>query len=132
VHGHGLGHVVADQPQIGENLDVHRHQHNASVCNAEHFPEPAVDVLPMLHRQHREGGIDSTAGELASAADRRCDKISALPPHALAMAKPLLRAAADSSWDASLATEEFAEPNCFTTGHFQERVRTMLQSRPSR
>jgi 2-(1,2-epoxy-1,2-dihydrophenyl)acetyl-CoA isomerase len=71
-------------------------------------------------------------GELASAADRRCDKISALPPHALAMAKPLLRAAADSSWDASLATEEFAEPNCFTTGHFQERVRTMLQSRPSR
>jgi 2-(1,2-epoxy-1,2-dihydrophenyl)acetyl-CoA isomerase len=70
--------------------------------------------------------------ELTSAADRWCDQIAALPPHALAMAKPLLRAAADSSWDASLATEEFAEPNCFTTGPFQERVRTMRQSRPSR
>jgi 2-(1,2-epoxy-1,2-dihydrophenyl)acetyl-CoA isomerase len=70
--------------------------------------------------------------ELASAADRWCDNIVALPPHALAMAKPLLRSAADSTWDASLATEEFAEPNCFTTGAFQDAVRTTLQSRPSR
>ena len=65
--------------------------------------------------------------ELASAADRWCDNIGALPPHALAMAKPLLRSAADSSWDASLASEEFAEPNCFTTGTFQDAVRTMLE-----
>lgn len=63
--------------------------------------------------------------ELAAAADRWCDNIAALPPHVLAMAKPLLRAAADSSWDASLTAEEFAEPNCFTTGAFQDAVRTM-------
>jgi 2-(1,2-epoxy-1,2-dihydrophenyl)acetyl-CoA isomerase len=63
--------------------------------------------------------------ELASAADRWCDNIAAVPAHALAMAKPLLRSAADSSWDASLAAEEFAEPNCFTTAAFQDAVRTM-------
>ena len=70
--------------------------------------------------------------ELASAAERWCDNIAALPPHSLAMAKPLLRSAADSSWDVSLATEEFAEPTCFTTAPFQEAVRTTLESRPSR
>jgi 2-(1,2-epoxy-1,2-dihydrophenyl)acetyl-CoA isomerase len=63
--------------------------------------------------------------QLASAANRWCDNIAALPPHALAMAKPLLRSAADSSWDASLASEEFAEPSCFTTGAFQDAVRTL-------
>jgi 2-(1,2-epoxy-1,2-dihydrophenyl)acetyl-CoA isomerase len=67
--------------------------------------------------------------ELVSAADRWCDNIAAVPAHALAMAKPLLRSAADSSWDASLASEEFAEPNCFTTGAFQDAVRTMLEGR---
>ena len=64
--------------------------------------------------------------ELAAAADRWCDRIAALAPHALAMAKPLLRGAADASWDGSLAMEEFAEPNCFTTGSFQRTVREML------
>jgi 2-(1,2-epoxy-1,2-dihydrophenyl)acetyl-CoA isomerase len=42
------------------------------------------------------------------------------------MAKPLLRAAADSSWEAAVAMEEFAEPNCFTTGAFQAAVRGAL------
>ena len=31
-----------------------------------------------------------------------CDRISALPPHALAIAKPLLRSSADLSWEQSL------------------------------
>jgi 2-(1,2-epoxy-1,2-dihydrophenyl)acetyl-CoA isomerase len=65
--------------------------------------------------------------ELLAAADRWSDRIAALPAHALAMAKPLLRAAADASWDASLAMEEFAEPNCFTTAPFQAAVRSMLE-----
>lgn len=52
--------------------------------------------------------------DLRAAAERRCDHISALAPHAVAMAKPLLRSAADASWDSALAMEEFAEPNCFT------------------
>ncbi|MDZ4270924.1 MAG: enoyl-CoA hydratase-related protein, partial [Mycobacterium sp.] len=61
--------------------------------------------------------------DLMAAADRWCDRIAALPPHALAMAKPLLRQAADATWDTTIAMEEFAEPNCFTTGAFQQTVR---------
>jgi 2-(1,2-epoxy-1,2-dihydrophenyl)acetyl-CoA isomerase len=65
--------------------------------------------------------------ELAERVEQWCDRVAALPPHALAMAKPLLRAAADASWDASLAMEEFAEPQCFTTASFQTNVRRMLE-----
>jgi 2-(1,2-epoxy-1,2-dihydrophenyl)acetyl-CoA isomerase len=63
--------------------------------------------------------------ELLAAADAWCDRIAALPAHALAMAKPLLRAAADASWDGALAMEEFAEPACFTTRAFADAVRAM-------
>lgn len=63
--------------------------------------------------------------ELLAAADAWCDRIAALPPHALAMAKPLLRAAADASWDGALAMEEFAEPACFTTRAFADAVRAL-------
>jgi 2-(1,2-epoxy-1,2-dihydrophenyl)acetyl-CoA isomerase len=65
------------------------------------------------------------ADGLMAAADEWCDRIGELPAHALAMAKPLLRAAADASWEGSLAMEEFAEPNCFTTHAFQETVRQL-------
>lgn len=64
--------------------------------------------------------------DLLTGADAWCERIAALPPHALAMAKPLLRAAADASWDTSLTMEEFAEPNCFTTAPFQQAVRGVL------
>ena len=57
-----------------------------------------------------------------------CDRVAALPSHALPIAKPLLRAAADASWDQSLAMEEFAEPICFTTGGFAEGVRSVSRS----
>ena len=63
--------------------------------------------------------------ELLGAADEWADRIAELAPHALAMSKPLLRASADASWDGSLAMEEFAEPNCFTTSRFQEAVASM-------
>lgn len=63
--------------------------------------------------------------ELLASADAWCDRIAALPAHALAMAKPLLRAAADASWDGVLAMEEFAEPACFTTRAFADAVRAM-------
>jgi 2-(1,2-epoxy-1,2-dihydrophenyl)acetyl-CoA isomerase len=56
-----------------------------------------------------------------------CDRVSAMPPHAMEMTKPLLRAAADSSWDAALTLEEFAEPSCFTTQAFADAVRTMRE-----
>jgi 2-(1,2-epoxy-1,2-dihydrophenyl)acetyl-CoA isomerase len=45
------------------------------------------------------------------------------------MTKPLLRAAADGSWEATLTMEEFAEPQCFTTSAFQDTVREMLGAR---
>ena len=69
--------------------------------------------------------------ELLKAADRWCERIGAMPPHALAMAKSLLRAAADSTWETAIAMEEFAEPNCFTTSAFQGTVRELLAHGPS-
>lgn len=64
--------------------------------------------------------------ELLAAADAWCDRVAALPPHALQMTKPLLRAAADASWDAAIAMEEFAEPSCFTTAAFAGAVQGLL------
>ncbi len=62
------------------------------------------------------------AQRLMEAAMAWCDRIAELPPHALPIAKPLLRAAADASWEQALATEEFAEPMCFTTRGFADGV----------
>jgi 2-(1,2-epoxy-1,2-dihydrophenyl)acetyl-CoA isomerase len=64
--------------------------------------------------------------DLLATAIAWCDKIAALPPHAMAMTKPLLRAAADASWEQALLMEEFAEPQCFTTEAFQSTVAQML------
>jgi 2-(1,2-epoxy-1,2-dihydrophenyl)acetyl-CoA isomerase len=67
--------------------------------------------------------------ELEAAVERWCDRVIELPPHALAMAKPLLRAAADAGWETALTMEEFAEPNCFTTAPFHAAVRARLERR---
>lgn len=53
--------------------------------------------------------------ELLPAAQRWCDRVCAFPPHALEMTKPLLRSAADATWEQSLKLEEYAEANCFST-----------------
>ena len=53
--------------------------------------------------------------ELLAAAERWCERVGQLPPHAFEMTKPLLRTAADASWEQSLALEEYAEANCFST-----------------
>lgn len=63
---------------------------------------------------------------LMDAADEWCSRISEMPPHAVAMAKPLLRAAADANWADALTLEEFAEPTCFTTAAFADSVHSML------
>lgn len=63
---------------------------------------------------------------LLEVADEWCSRIAAMPAHAVAMAKPLLRAAADANWADALTLEEFAEPTCFTTGAFADSVRAML------
>jgi 2-(1,2-epoxy-1,2-dihydrophenyl)acetyl-CoA isomerase len=67
--------------------------------------------------------------QLLAAADAWCTRVAGLPTHALAMTKPLLRAAADGSWEGTLAMEEFAEPQCFTTGSFMEAVQGMRRAR---
>jgi 2-(1,2-epoxy-1,2-dihydrophenyl)acetyl-CoA isomerase len=63
---------------------------------------------------------------LLEAAGEWCDRVSAMPAHAMEMTKPLLRAAADASWDGAIALEEFAEPTCFTTQAFAGAVQGML------
>lgn len=60
-----------------------------------------------------------------------CHRAGALPPHAVAMAKPLLRQAADMTWDQAIAMEEFAEPMCFTTRSHREAVRSLLEKKQS-
>jgi 2-(1,2-epoxy-1,2-dihydrophenyl)acetyl-CoA isomerase len=64
--------------------------------------------------------------ELLTRADAWCTRIAALPRHAVAMTKPLLRAAADASWEQAITMEEFAEPQCFTTRAFQRSVHSLL------
>lgn len=65
--------------------------------------------------------------ELAARADAWGDRLAALPPYAPPMAKALLRQAGSMSWEQALATEEFAEPSCFTTAPFDQATRTMLR-----
>jgi 2-(1,2-epoxy-1,2-dihydrophenyl)acetyl-CoA isomerase len=74
------------------------------------------------------------ADDLLAAAHRWCDRIAALPAHALPLAKPLLRATADATWDHALTMEEFAEPMCFTTRGFADGVEAVIgaTSGPSR
>jgi len=64
--------------------------------------------------------------ELLAVADEWCARVAAMPAHAVAMTKPLLRAAADAGWHEALTMEEFAEPICFTTAAFADSVHTML------
>lgn len=67
--------------------------------------------------------------QLLAVADEWCSRVAAMPPHAVAMTKPLLRAAADAGWNDALTLEEFAEPTCFTTAAFADSVHTMLAER---
>lgn len=64
---------------------------------------------------------------LLAAADEWCSRVAELPPHAAAMTKPLLRAAADADWNDAITLEEFAEPTCFTTGAFADSVQALLK-----
>jgi 2-(1,2-epoxy-1,2-dihydrophenyl)acetyl-CoA isomerase len=63
---------------------------------------------------------------LLATADEWCSRVAAMPAHAVAMTKPLLRAAADAGWNDAVTLEEFAEPTCFTTAAFADSVHTML------
>jgi 2-(1,2-epoxy-1,2-dihydrophenyl)acetyl-CoA isomerase len=77
------------------------------------------------HEAQRLGLVHEVVAHdrLLAAADAWADRIARLAPHALAMTKPLLRSAADASWEHALTMEEFAEPSCFTTAAFADAVR---------
>jgi 2-(1,2-epoxy-1,2-dihydrophenyl)acetyl-CoA isomerase len=68
-------------------------------------------------------------GELLAAAREWCDRIEALPWHVATMMKPLLRQAADLTWEQAIAMEELAEPQCFTTAAHRQAVAELLAAR---
>ena len=80
------------------------------------------------HEAQRLGLVQQVVAhdELLAAADQWCARVAAMPPHAIAMTKPLLRATADAGWHEALTMEEFAEPICFTTAAFADSVSTLL------
>jgi 2-(1,2-epoxy-1,2-dihydrophenyl)acetyl-CoA isomerase len=45
------------------------------------------------------------------------------------MTKPLMRAAADMTWQQAILAEEFAEPSTFTTRAHQEAIRSLVGKR---
>jgi 2-(1,2-epoxy-1,2-dihydrophenyl)acetyl-CoA isomerase len=65
--------------------------------------------------------------ELMPAALRWAEHVRRLPPHVVPMMKPLLRAAADMTWDQAIAMEEFAEPGTFTTRAHRDAVAELLK-----
>ncbi len=65
--------------------------------------------------------------ELMPAALEWCERLEAMPAHVVTMMKPLLRQAADMTWDQAIALEEFAEPQCFTTPAHKEAVAALLE-----
>jgi 2-(1,2-epoxy-1,2-dihydrophenyl)acetyl-CoA isomerase len=77
---------------------------------------------------HRHGLVNAVVSheDLLDATLGWCDRIARLPEHAVTMTKPLMRAAADMSWQHVLLAEEFAEPNTFTTTAHQDAVRALL------
>jgi 2-(1,2-epoxy-1,2-dihydrophenyl)acetyl-CoA isomerase len=80
------------------------------------------------HEAQRLGLVQQVVDHdrLLDTADQWCSRVAAMPAHAVAMTKPLLRAAADVGWHESLTMEEFAEPTCFTTAAFADSVHAML------
>jgi len=88
----------------------------------EHLDAQRARQLGLVHEVVAHDDLLAAAGDW-------CTRIAALPAHAIAMTKPLLRAAADASRDHALAMEEFAEPQCFTTDAFQRSVQNLLIAR---
>ncbi len=65
--------------------------------------------------------------ELLAEAEAWAGRLERLPDHVLRMMKPLLRQAADMTWDQAIALEEFAEPNAFTTRAHRDGVGALLR-----
>ena len=57
------------------------------------------------------------------------ERIVGVPDAIVSLAKPLLRRAADATWEQAIAMEEFAEPMCFTTAGHRAAVSRFLGRR---
>ena len=66
------------------------------------------------------------AEQLLEVALAWCDRIARLPEHVVSMTKPLMRAAADMTWEQAVLAEEFAEPMTFTTAAHRHAVQALL------
>jgi 2-(1,2-epoxy-1,2-dihydrophenyl)acetyl-CoA isomerase len=64
--------------------------------------------------------------ELLGEARAWCERVESLPAHVATMMKPLLRSAADMTWDHAITLEELSEPQCFTTAAHREAVAALL------
>ena len=72
------------------------------------------------------GRVDNAQANLLDAARTWSERIDALPDHVARMTKPLLRSAADLTWEQAITMEEFAEPGCFTTRAHRDAVQALL------
>lgn len=57
------------------------------------------------------------------------ERVIALPDPIVTLAKPLMRRAADATWDQAIAMEELAEPMCFSTAGHRDAVSRFLGAR---
>ncbi|HEX2315407.1 MAG TPA: enoyl-CoA hydratase-related protein [Thermomonospora sp.] len=87
--------------------------------SGDHLPAARALELGLVNEVVPHDDLMARAGEW-------CERMIALPEHALAMVKPLLRQSMDMTWEQSLVMEEFAEPGCFTTKPFARAVEGML------
>lgn len=79
-------------------------------------------------RAHELGLVNEVVAHdaLRDAALAWCDRILRLPEHAVTMTKPLLRSAADMTWQHAILAEEFAEPMTFTTEDHRAAIAALL------
>jgi 2-(1,2-epoxy-1,2-dihydrophenyl)acetyl-CoA isomerase len=78
---------------------------------------------------HRLGLLNDVVphDELLPRALAWAERVRDFPEHGVAMTKPLLRAAAEATWEQALTMEELAEPTCFTTRAHRDGVDAMLR-----
>ena len=84
-----------------------------------------------VHRDRRRERLRPARRALARGGDW-AGRLERLPDHVLRMMKPLLRQAADMTWDQAIALEEFAEPSAFTTRAHRDGVAALLYARGRR
>ena len=84
---------------------------------------------PLVASEAAELGLINKAvapDELAGVVDAWCKAVCDRAEHVIRMTKPLMRAAADMTWQQAILAEEFAEPSTFTTRAHQEAIRSLV------